>query len=104
MNLEFGSEYDEFTSEVEAFCIEYSGATITTNDKKFEMHDALSGNVSSSKGKSVGRSEWQKILIEKEKEIIQIWINSTILPLLWMAMVGGERKEIKVETTAILKV
>ena len=50
MNLEFGSEYDEFTSEVEAFCKEYSGATITTNDKKFEMHDALSGNVSSSKG------------------------------------------------------
>ena len=65
MNLEFGSEYNEFTNEVEAFCKEYSGATITTNDKKFEMHDALSGNVSSSKGKSVGRSEWQKILIEK---------------------------------------
>ena len=50
MNLEFGSEYDEFTNELEAFCKEYSGATITTNDKKFEMHDALSGNVSSSKG------------------------------------------------------
>ena len=65
MNLEFGSEYDEFTKEVEDFCKEYSGATITTNDKKFEMHDALSGNASKKSGKSVGRSEWQKLLIEK---------------------------------------
>ena len=30
MNLEFGSEYDEFTKEVEDFCKEYSEATITT--------------------------------------------------------------------------
>ena len=65
MNLEFGSEYDEFTKDVEDFCKEYSGATITTNDKKFEMHDALSGNASKKSGKSVGRSEWQKLLIEK---------------------------------------
>ena len=65
MNLEFGSEYDEFTKEVEDFCKEYSGATITANDKKFEMHDALSGNASKKSGKSVGRSEWQKLLIEK---------------------------------------
>jgi len=36
MNLEFGSEYDEFTNEVEAFCKEYSGATITTNDKNLK--------------------------------------------------------------------
>ena len=34
-----------------------------------------------------------KILLEKEKEISQIWINSTILPLLWMAMDGGGRKK-----------
>ena len=31
----------------------------------------------------------EKILAEKEKEISQIWIYSTILPLLWMAMEGG---------------
>ena len=30
-----------------------------------------------------------KILLEKEKEISQIWINSTMLLLLWMAMEGG---------------
>ena len=65
MNLEFGSEYDEFTNEVEEFCKEYSGAVIASNDKKFEMHDALSGNSSRKSGKSVGRSEWQKLLIEK---------------------------------------
>ena len=65
MNLEFGSEYDEFTNEVEEFFKEYSGALITSNDKKFEIHDALSGNSSRKSGKSVGRSEWQKLLIEK---------------------------------------
>ena len=43
----------------------------------------------------------EKILSEKEKEIIQIWTNSTILPLLWTAMVGGGKKEIKVETMDI---
>ena len=65
MNLEFGSEYDEFTQEVENFCKEYSGAIIKSDDKKFEMHDALSGNASPNSGKSVGRSEWQKLLIDK---------------------------------------
>ena len=45
-----------------------------------------------------------KILLEKEKEISQIWINSTILPLLWMAMDGGGRNKIKEEISAISKV
>ena len=40
----------------------------------------------------------EKILKEKEKEISQIWISSTMLPLLWMAMGGGEKEEIKEET------
>ena len=35
-----------------------------------------------------------KILLEKEKEISQIWINSTMLLLLWMAMEGGFKKKI----------
>ena len=39
----------------------------------------------------------EKILADKEKEIIQIWTILTILPLLWMAMVGGETKKEKVE-------
>ena len=38
-----------------------------------------------------------KILIDKEKEILQIWINSTTLPLLWMVMEGGVKKRIKEE-------
>ena len=42
-----------------------------------------------------------KILSEKEKEILQIWINLTMLPLLWMVMADGGRKEIKAETSVI---
>jgi len=34
----------------------------------------------------------EKILIEKEKEISQIWTSLTTLPLSWMAMVGGEKR------------
>ena len=41
-----------------------------------------------------------KILLEKEKEIIQIWTSSAMLPLLWMAMVGGGEKKEKEETLA----
>ena len=42
-----------------------------------------------------------KILAEKEKEILQIWINLTTLPLLWMVMAGGGKREIKGETLDI---
>ena len=42
-----------------------------------------------------------KILAEKEKEILQIWISSTTLPSLWMVMEGGEKKEIKEEILVI---
>ena len=46
-------------------------------------------------GSSISNSKnIEKILTEKEKEISQIWINSTILPLLWMAMEGGEKEEV----------
>jgi len=66
MDLEFGSEYDEFTKDVQDFCKEYSNAIITNaNDKKFEMHDALSGNSNEKTGKVVNRSDWQRLLIEK---------------------------------------
>ena len=43
----------------------------------------------------------EKILLAKEKEIIQVWTNLTMWPLLWMAMAGGGKKIIKEETTAI---
>ena len=66
MDLEYGSEYDEFKKDVKDFCKEYSNAIITNaNDKKFEMHDALSGNSNEKTGKVVNRSEWQRLLIEK---------------------------------------
>ena len=68
MDLEFGSEYNDFIKEVQDFCKEYGNATITTNnDKKFEMHDALSGTGSANgnTGKTVIRSDWQRLLIEK---------------------------------------
>ena len=39
----------------------------------------------------------EKILTEKEKEIIQIWTSWTMSPLLWTAMEGGEKKEEKIE-------
>ena len=42
-----------------------------------------------------------KILSDKEKEILQVWINSTTLPLLWMVMGGGAKKEIKEEISVI---
>jgi len=42
-----------------------------------------------------------KILSEKEKEILQIWTRSTTLPLLWMVMEGGVKKEEKLETSDI---
>ena len=35
----------------------------------------------------------EKLLSDKEKEISQIWTNSTMSPLSWMAMVGGEKKK-----------
>ena len=34
-----------------------------------------------------------EILSDKEKEILNLWIKLTILPLLWMVMVGGEKRE-----------
>ena len=42
-----------------------------------------------------------KILSDKEKEILQIWTNSTTLPLLWMVMEGGARKKIREEILVI---
>ena len=34
-----------------------------------------------------------KITAEKEKEVLQLWINLTMLPSLWMEMGDGERKK-----------
>ncbi len=42
-----------------------------------------------------------KILSEKEKEILTLWIKLTILPLLWMVMVVGGKKEANQESSDI---
>ena len=42
-----------------------------------------------------------EILAEKEKEILTLWIKLTMLPLLWMVMVGGEKKEANQENLVI---
>ena len=38
-----------------------------------------------------------KVIEEKEKEILQVWINSIMLPLSWMAMADGAKKKRKIE-------
>ena len=35
----------------------------------------------------------EKILTEKEKEILKLWTKLTMSPLLWMAMVGGVKRK-----------
>ena len=40
-----------------------------------------------------------KILADKEKEILNQWIRLTILPLLWMVMDVGEKKEVNQENS-----
>ena len=41
------------------------------------------------------------ILSDKEKEILNQWTGLTILPLLWMVMDGGAKKEVNQEDLAI---
>ena len=43
----------------------------------------------------------EKILGEKEKEILTLWIKLTISPLLWMVMVDGVKKRVNQETSDI---
>ena len=43
-----------------------------------------------------------KMLSDKEKEILQVLTNPTTLPLLWMVMGGGDSKEIKEEILVTL--
>ena len=64
MNLNYGSEYEDFTKEVQKFCKEYSGVIIT--NKKGGALTSLSSITNSDKsdGVKVSRSEWQKILIK----------------------------------------
>ena len=44
-----------------------------------------------------------KITAEKEKEVLQLWINLTMLPSLWMEMGDGERKKKRIEIQGIMR-
>ena len=64
MDLNYGTEYEDFTKDVQKFCKEFSGVIIT--NKKGGALTALSSVASSDKsdGMKVTRAEWQKILIK----------------------------------------
>jgi len=72
-------------------------------DKKITEDESKSFEKNIQKITDENISNIEKILGEKEKEILQIWIILTTLPLLWMVMVGGGKKEIKEEITDIYR-
>ena len=58
MNLNFGSEYKDFTTEIKEFCKKYSGVHFSDSSKVPLSTSYKSGDI------KMKRSEWQKILIE----------------------------------------
>jgi alkylation response protein AidB-like acyl-CoA dehydrogenase len=58
MDLEYGSQYEEYKKEVQIFCKKYHGVHFSDAAKTPMATD------SNSAGPVVTRSEWQKILIE----------------------------------------
>ena len=59
MNLNYGSEYEDFRKEVQTFCSKYSGINFSDSSKI-----PLAGNFKSD-GPTMTRSEWQKTLIKQ---------------------------------------
>ena len=59
MNLNYGSEYEDFRKEVQTFCSKYSGINFLDVSKI-----PLAGNFKSD-GPTMTRSEWQKTLIKQ---------------------------------------
>ena len=59
MNLNYGSEYEDFRKEVQRFCYKYSGINFSDASKI-----PLAGNFKSD-GPTMTRSEWQKTLIKQ---------------------------------------
>ena len=59
MNLNYGSEYEDFRKEVQTFCSKYSGINFSDASKI-----PLAGNFKSN-GPTMTRSEWQKTLIKQ---------------------------------------
>ena len=44
MDLNYGSEYEEFRQDVQAFCKEYQGVSFKSESTDNQMNDALSGS------------------------------------------------------------
>ena len=59
MDLNFGSEYKEFTNEVKKFCKKYNGVNFSDSAKVPLSASLKSGGI------QMKRSDWQKILIEQ---------------------------------------
>ena len=59
MDLNFGTEYKDFTNEVKDFCKKYSGIHFSDSSKVPLSGSYKSGEI------QMKRSEWQQILIEK---------------------------------------
>ena len=59
MDLNFGTEYKDFTNEVKDFCKKYSGIHFSDSSKVPLSGSYKSGEI------QMKRSDWQKILIEK---------------------------------------
>ena len=59
MNLNYGSEYEDFRKEVQTFCSKYSGINFSDASKI-----PLAGNFKSD-GPTMTRSDWQKTLIKQ---------------------------------------
>ena len=72
-----------------------------TKDKKISEDENKSFEKNIQKITDDNISNIDKISQEKEKEILQVWINLPILPLSWMAMVDGVWKRREAETTDI---
>jgi len=69
-------------------------------DKKVTEDESQSFEKNTQKMTDDKISNLDKILEEKEKEIIKIWTNLTTLPLSWMVMAGGVKTKKKVEILA----
>ena len=63
MNLDFGTEYEEFRKEVKEFCLKHQGIQVTGSLGQFLQYETVSDSEKADK-LIMPVKEWQKILIE----------------------------------------
>ena len=61
-------------------------------DKSISEDESLNFEKDIQKNTDENIAKIDKILVDKEKEILKVWIKLTISPLLWMVMAGGVKK------------